>query len=103
MMQYPELFDWWAAVITAGILFIALVSLYLYVGSRKKRKTSHGVVAYAARLGADFIFVWVLLGLLSLYIFSISRVSIFFFVAGNIMVGLVLIAYLLKNTMERPR
>jgi len=96
MISYPELFPWWAIVISSGIGFTTLVSIYLYMSQRKQReenqtKTGIGSVA------KDFIFVWVLLTLLILYIVSIGNSSETLFAAGNIVVELVLVTYLLKN------
>jgi hypothetical protein len=96
MIQYPELFTWWAIVISSGIAFTTLVSIYLYASQRKKReetKTKAGISIVVK----DFIFVWVLLALLILYIVSIGNSSENLFAAGNIVVELVLVIYLLKN------
>jgi Flp pilus assembly protein TadB len=48
----------------------------------------------------DFIFVWVLLGILVFYIITINIGSSLIFAAGNILVEALLIAYLLKNRKE---
>ena len=96
MTPYPELFSWWAIVISAGIAFLTFVSIYLYVSQRKKfveNKTKKGTT----RVIVDFIFVWVLFGLLLLYIVSIGNSSITLFATGNIVVEIVLVIYLLKN------
>ena len=96
MTPYPELFPWWAIVISAGIAFLTLVSIYLYVSQRKKfveNKTKTSIT----RVVVDFIFVWVLFGLLLLYIVSIGNSSITLFAVGNIVVEIVLVIYLLKN------
>ena len=92
-----DLFQWWVACISGGSVFLTLVSIYLYVSSRTKRKTSGPRGAGALRFGIDFIFVWVLLGLLVFYIVSIDVGSAAIFVAGNILVEALLIIYLLKN------
>jgi hypothetical protein len=49
----------------------------------------------------DFIFVWVLLGLLIFYIVSINIGSATVFAAGNIFVEALLVAYLLKNRKRK--
>jgi hypothetical protein len=99
MTPYPELFTWWAIVISAGIVFLTIVSVYLYASQRKKyveNKRNIGI----GRVILDFIFVWVLLGLLVLYIVSIGNSSVMLFAAGNIIVETVLVIYLLKNRTE---
>ena len=96
MIPYPELFLWWAIVISAGIAFLILVSIYLYVSQRKKREENK-IKTGITRVVVDFIFVWVLFGLLLLYIVSIGNSSITLFAAGNIVVEIVLVIYLLKN------
>ncbi len=57
--------------------------------------------ATARRVAKDFIFVWVLLGLLVFYIFSVQlgtgRLSEVVFALGNIVVEVLLVFYLLKN------
>jgi len=45
----------------------------------------------------DFVFVWVLFGLLALYIVSINISSAILFAAGNIFTEIVLIVYTVKN------
>jgi Flp pilus assembly protein TadB len=97
-MASIDLFQWWAATISAGSVFLTLVGVYLYLESRKKRKeherkSERGI----RRLLTDFIFVWVLLGLLIFYIISIDIGSDVIFAAGNILVEVALIIYLLKN------
>jgi len=86
----------WAVCITWSALFLTAVSIYLYMDSRKSRKQN----AHAAsrfRFVRDFVFVWVLLGLLGLYIVSIDRRSSIVFGSGNLVVEALLIAYTVKN------
>ncbi len=100
MIPYPELFLWWAIVISSGIAFTTLVSICLYVSQRKQLegiRTKIGI----GRVAKDFIFVWVLLALLVLYIVSIGNSSDTLFAAGNIVVELVLVIYLLKNRIKK--
>ncbi len=92
-----DLFQWWAACISGGSVFLTLVSIYLYVSSRTKRKVGGPRGAGALRFGVDFVFVWILLGLLVFYIVSINIGSAAIFAAGNIFVEALLIIYLLKN------
>jgi hypothetical protein len=94
---YPELFAWWAITITGGIIFLVLVSAYLYVGNRKRREGSKGGLALFGKLAKDFVFVWSLLGLLVLYIVSIGNGSSILFACGNIVVEVFLIIYIVTN------
>jgi len=66
-----------------------------------KRKKSRNAVSNGFRLGKDFAFVWVLVGLLVFYIVSVDIGSSAVFAAGNIIVEVVLIAYLIKNRHEK--
>jgi Flp pilus assembly protein TadB len=97
-MASIDLFQWWAATISAGSVFLTLVGAYLYLESRKKRKEGERKrESGIRRLLTDFIFVWVLLGLLIFYIVSIDIGSDMLFAAGNVLVEVLLIIYLLKN------
>jgi Flp pilus assembly protein TadB len=97
-MASIDLFQWWAATISAGSVFLTLVGAYLYLESRKRRKEdARKRESDTRRLLTDFIFVWVLLGLLIFYIVSIDIGSDMIFAAGNVLVEIVLIIYLLKN------
>ena len=93
-----DLFQWWAATISAGSVFLSLVGVYLYLASRKSRKAD-GVkgTRRLTRSLEDFVFVWVLLGLLIFYIMSIDIGSDWLFAAGNIFVEILLLVYLLRN------
>jgi uncharacterized membrane protein len=95
--QYSELFGWWVYSISFSIVFLILVSIYLYVNrcAEKKKTTMFTHVK-------NFIFVWVLIGLLFFYIFSINVASALIFAAGNIVVEVILLAYLLKNGKKEP-
>jgi heme A synthase len=100
-LAHIDLFQWWAATISAGSVFLALVGVYLYVVSRKRRKKSDRRARRFARSLTDFIFVWVLLGLLIFYIVSIEIGSDLVFAAGNIFVEVALIIYLLRNRTRK--
>jgi len=96
MAPYPNLLVFWAACISWSALFLTAVSIYLYMDSRKSR--IQGAKATSRfRFVRDFVFVWVLLGLLGLYIVSIDRRSSIVFASGNIVVEVMLIAYIVKN------
>jgi len=93
-----DLFQWWAATISAGSIFLSLVGVYLYLDSRKSRKKSDVKgTSKLIRVLKDFFFVWVLLGLLIFYIISIDIGSDVLFAVGNIFVEILLLVYLLKN------
>lgn len=95
MTPYPDLMVFWAVCISWSALFLTAVSIYLYLDSRKSRRQG----AHFNRFGflRDFVFVWVLLGLLGLYIVSIDRGSSIVFASGNVVVEALLIAYTVKN------
>lgn len=92
-----DLFDWWAISISGGSIFLTLVSIYLYSGSRKKRHHGERKTSNMGTLVKDFMFVWVLLSLLAFYIVSIQIGSIALFAAGNIVVEVILVIYLIRN------
>jgi len=56
-MPYPELFAWWAITISWGIAFLVFISIYLYVGSKRRGEQSSGGMANPIKLTKDFIFV----------------------------------------------
>lgn len=92
-----DLFSWWVISISGGSIFLMLVSIFLYVNSRPKRKESVGIIKNAVDLVKDFVFVWILLDLLVFYIISIKIGSALIFAAGNIFVENLLLVYLIKN------
>jgi len=96
-MAEIDLFLWWAASISGGSVFLTLVSIYLYVSSRAKRKDESSLIRKPSRILTDFVFVWVLLGLLVFYIVSINVGSAAIFAVGNIIVEILLLVYLIKN------
>jgi hypothetical protein len=92
-----DLFQWWSACISGGSVFLTLVSIYLYLDSRTRRRKLGQTGSRSLRAGRDFIFVWVLLGLLVFYIIAIDIGSATVFAVGNIFVEILLLIYLLKN------
>ena len=154
-MASIDLFTWWAISISWSILFLTLISIYLYTVSRKEQKESKrktldensiefmayiiltvtSIVGYlvqtfwwllpgcvffllsitvvierqrqyahvtqlkarAESIAKNFVFVWVLLGLLLFHIVTIQLGSIILFAVGNIIVEALLILYLVKN------
>ena len=96
-----DLFAWWAITISGGSIFLTLVSIYIYAGTKARRKESGQTTANVVNIVKNFVFVWVLLGLLIFYIVSIQIGSIVIFAAGNILVEVLLIAYLLRNRTKK--
>ena len=94
-MIYSSLFGVWTISITWSAVFLIAVSLYLY-WDRRKRFVEGTRVLSRSRL-SDFVFVWVLAGLLGLYIVSIQRGSSLIFAGGNIVVELILAVYILRS------
>jgi TRAP-type C4-dicarboxylate transport system permease large subunit len=97
-MTDVNLFVWWAAIISGGSIFQVLVAIYIYIKQRKRRKESKKI-ANNVDLLKNFIFVWILIGLLVFYIISIKIGSANLFAAGNIFVEVILIIYLMKNKL----
>jgi heme/copper-type cytochrome/quinol oxidase subunit 2 len=89
--EYADLFGWYMIVITWSIVFIILVSIYLYAQSRKARKMDS--TSYIK----NFTIVWILISLLVLYIVSINRGSSTLFAVGNIVVEAYLLYYVMNN------
>jgi hypothetical protein len=75
---------------------LTAVSIYLCIDSRKSREQRPHTTSMS-RFVRDFVFVWVLLGLLGLYIVSIDRSCYVLFASGNIVVEALRIAYTVKN------
>lgn len=156
-----DLFAWWAISISWSIIFLTLISIYLYNTSRKVQKESKqkaidensiefmgyiilaviSIIGYFVQtfwwvfpgcvffllsiataiersrqhkyviplrtgigsVATNFIFVWVLLGLLVFYIVTIQVGSIFMFAMGNVFVEALLIIYLRKNRTEKTK
>jgi len=119
-----DLFVWWALSISWNIVFLIAAGFYLYASSRAKRREDaqkeiirkandeQSVSAYrpqwkvtAGRLAKNFIFIWILLGLLVFYIFSVQlgtgRLAEVVFAGGNIVVEALLVFYLFKNREKK--
>jgi hypothetical protein len=99
-----DLFTWWAISISFSSILLTLVSVYLYADSRSRRRKGSPKKTSAFQFGKDFVFVWVLLGLLVFYIYSIQIgagvLSEEVFAVGNVIVEVLLMAYMLKNRMK---
>jgi hypothetical protein len=121
------LFTWWAISISWNIVFLIVAGFYLYASSRAKRKEDTRkenkreiddepsvrarkyktqLKATAQTMAKNFIFVWILLGLLVFYIFSVQmgtgKLSEAVFAVGNIAVEALLVFYLVKNRDKIP-
>ena len=90
-------FVWWIITISWSIVFLILVSIYLYRNSKTKRREGMSISKSNLGLIKDFVFVWVLISLLVFYIISVNVGSALIFALGNIVVEVTLIAYLVKN------
>jgi hypothetical protein len=95
-MPYAGLFSWWISSITFNIVFVIAASIYLYVRRTTPEKEALRGVKKLIRVVEDFVFVWVLLGLLVFYIYSVAVGSYTLFAAGNIVVEVLLVVYVLK-------
>ena len=90
-----DLFSWWVISISFSIVFLTIVSIYLY--SNRNCEKAKEKRENATTLARNFIFVFVLISLLFFYVFSVRIGSASLFAAGNIVVEVILIAYLFKN------
>jgi uncharacterized membrane protein len=91
-----DLFTWWMISISFSIVFLTIVSIYLYA-NRACERTKEKTKTKAKGVLTNFIFVWVLIGLLLFYIGAVKLESALIFAAGNIVVEVILITYLFKN------
>jgi hypothetical protein len=115
-----SLFTWWEISISWSITFLIVIGVYLYGSSKtgqrgdaekekgKRLEIEETSVAHRIERKArvikvikDFTFVWILLGLLVFYIFSVKlgtgRFSELVFALGNIFVEALLLFYLFRN------
>ena len=90
-----DLFGWWVLSISSSIVFLTLISIYIYRTRNGSCKTKQK--GTTKDVTANFAFVWVLFGLLVFYVVTVQMGSSLMFAAGNIVVEIALIAYLLKN------
>ena len=89
MLPYQELFSWWAATITTGIMFLVVVSSAIYYWRKRPVTTKSN----ASKVLREFAFVWALMTLLILYIISINLGSYVLFAIGNVVVEILLLIY----------
>ena len=95
-MIYSNLLGWWVVSISWSALFLIAVSFYLYW-----KKRPHQGARGLSSIFNDFVFVWVLAGLLILYIVTVNNSSSMVFAVGNVIVEVVLIVYTLKNRSKK--
>src|SRR5271157_5865602 len=74
--NYMYLFWWWAVCISFCILFITLIAVYVYAANRVKRKEDAPASHRVSKIARNFMFVWILLGLLMFYYVSVLFVSV---------------------------
>jgi heme/copper-type cytochrome/quinol oxidase subunit 2 len=106
-----DLFTWWAISISWSIAFLIVAGLYLYTSSRAKHKedtrVGNQLKAEVVSVSKNFIFVWILLGLLVFYIFSVQlgtgTLPELVFALGNIVVEALLVSYLFRNRDKTRR
>ena len=96
-----DLFTWWALSISFSSIFLTVVSIYLFVDTKSRREEGTRKKVSVFGIVRNFVFVWVLLGLLVFYIFSVQLgagvVSEVVFALGNVVVEALLLLYLLRN------
>jgi hypothetical protein len=96
-MQYAGAFGWWMVSITFNILFVIAASTYLYVHRRNRGSGTPRGTGRILRVVKDFTFVWILLGLLLFYVYSVGEGSSFVFALGNIVVEVILVVYVVRS------
>jgi hypothetical protein len=89
MLPYQELFSWWAATITVGIMFLIVVSSAIYFWRNRPKSSKSS----APKVLREFAFVWALMTLLILYLISINLGSYVLFAIGNVVVEVLLLIY----------
>ena len=94
-----NLFTWWIISISWSIAFMIVTGIYLYVNSRAERKEDDQKWSLV-KLVKDFTFSWILMGLLIFYIITIYLSSATLFAAGNIVVEVILILYIVRNRTQ---
>ena len=94
--MYSDLLGWWSISISWSAVFLIAVSLYLYWIKGKRINERTRIFSRIAL--KDFVFVWILAGLLALYIVSIYRGSSLIFAAGNLVVEAILVVYAIRKS-----
>jgi amino acid transporter len=105
--EYSSLFTWWEASIMWCTAFLVAASIYLYADSRRKKRAEKP--PRTRSVIKNFAFVWVLLALLGLYIITITSTSQPIFIAGNLVVEVLLLFYIIlrgrttRSTAKQPQ
>ena len=90
------MFDWWISSITFNVLFVIAAAIYLHIRRKTREKQALGGMKKLVRILKDFVFVWVLLGLLMFYVYSVGVGSYLLFAVGNVIVEVLLVVYVVK-------
>jgi hypothetical protein len=90
------LFSWWIWSITFNVAFVIAASIYLYTRRKRPHKEQLTGIGKVVRVLKDFVFVWVLSGLLIFYVYAVGVASASLFAAGNVVVEVLLVVYQLK-------
>jgi hypothetical protein len=89
-----------------------MAGFYLYASSSKAKhkedtRVRNELKAKTVSIFTNFVFVWILLGLLAFYIFSVhlgtGRFPELVFAFGNILVEALLVVYLFRNRDKTTR
>jgi hypothetical protein len=96
-MNYQDSFSFWIVSISWSIVFIILISIYLYMSTKTRREQNSQTKRNLASLAKDQGIIWFLLGLLVFYIISVNLGSDIIFAVGNILVEVMLLIYVWKN------
>ena len=102
-MFYAHLFSWWIVSITFNILFVVAASIYLYEIRKQRELRDLSLGQRIAHVAKDFLFVWFLLGLLVLYVYSVGLASYLLFAVGNVAIELLLTIYILASRKSQTQ
>lgn len=95
--NYNDLFNFWIISISWSIVFLIIISIYLYTSTKAKREENSQTKRNPANAAKDLGIISFLLGLLAFYIIAIKIGSDIIFAAGNIIVEALLVIYVWKN------
>ena len=90
------MFGWWISSITFNVLFVIGAAIYLHTRRKTREKEVLGGIGKVVRILKDFVFVWVLLGLLIFYVYSVGVGFYLLFAVGNVIVEALLVVYVVK-------
>lgn len=93
-----DLFTWWIISISWSIIFLVLIGIYLYSGSKTRRiETGKDTPSNPLRVAGHFMILWILLGLLAFYVIAVDLGSALFFALGNIAVEIIILVHITRN------